>query len=166
MSNDYILFYGHTKDKKYACFSNWYHSPFKKDGVIYQNTEQYMMYKKALLMGDDVIALKILRNGDPKECKSLGRNVKNWDENKWVANREQIMYDGCMAKFSDSENETIKQELLSTYPKKLVEASPYDKIWGIGLSVTDERAKNEKEWKGLNLLGKTLDKVRDDLLKH
>lgn len=165
MSHNYIFFYGHTPGKPYACFSNWHPAKFDKDGHTFQNTEQYMMYRKALLMGDNEMASNILKTPDPKSVKALGRKVKNWDESKWVANREQIMYDGCLAKFSTPENLVMKKMLLSTHPKHLVEASPYDKIWGIGLRGTDERAKDPKQWKGLNLLGKTLDKVRDTLSK-
>jgi len=159
----FVLFYGHQDDKKFACFSNWYPSPFTKDGIRFENTEQYMMYRKALLMGDDDMAAKILKTPDPKTVKSLGRKVKNWDEEKWVAHREDIMYDGCLAKFSEPKNLKIRNLLLSTSGKHLVEASPYDNIWGIGLCATDERAKDPSQWKGLNLLGKTLDRVRDTL---
>lgn len=164
-SDDFVFFYGHTEGKKHACFSNWYPSPFTKDGIRFENTEQYLMYRKALLMGDNSIALQILKTPDPKDVKALGRKVKNWDEEKWIAHREQIMYDGCLAKFSNPENVALKNELLATYPKRLVEASPYDTIWGIGLGANDERAKQQSNWKGLNLLGKTLDKVRNNLLK-
>lgn len=93
-----VLFYGHTPGKEFACFSNWYHSPFSKDGIEFQNTEQYMMYQKALLMDDIEMSKRILETPDPKKVKSLGRKVKNWDEQKWVANRERIMYDGCLGK--------------------------------------------------------------------
>jgi ribA/ribD-fused uncharacterized protein len=163
MSNDYTFFYGHTAGKKFACFSNWYPSRFEKDGLQFENTEQYLMYHKALLMEDEQMAKRILQTGDPKSVKALGRKVRNWDESKWVANRERIMYDGCLAKFSNPDNLEMKNDLLSTQGTHLVEASPYDKIWGIGLRATDEKSKNPNTWKGLNLLGKTLDKVRESL---
>jgi ribA/ribD-fused uncharacterized protein len=158
---EFVFFYGHTPGKPYACFSNWYPARFEKDGLTFENTEQYMMYRKAMLMGDREMAAKILKTPDPKSVKALGRKVKNWDENKWVNNREQIMFDGCLAKFSAPENLTMKQMLLSTGDKRLAEASPYDKIWGIGMRDTAPGVNDPKNWKGLNLLGKALDKVKN-----
>ena len=161
----FVFFYGHQKGKKYACLSNWYPAQFEKNGNIFSNTEQYMMYRKALLMGDLEMSEKILKTGDPRKAKALGRKVSNWDEEKWVKNREQIMYDGCMLKFSNPENIEMRNELLSTRGKSCVECSPYDRIWGIGMNMNDSSKEDENNWKGLNLLGKTLDKVREQLNK-
>lgn len=158
-----ILFYGHTPGKPFACFSNWYPAEFEKDGIRFSNTEQYMMYRKALLMGDDEIAKEVLSTPDPKSVKALGRKVRNWNEDLWVKNRERIMFDGCLAKFSAPENAKMHAELLSTGNKVIAEASPYDKIWGIGMRSTDKGADEVRKWKGLNLLGATLMKVRDTL---
>ena len=161
--SNYVFFYGHTSGNPFGCFSNWYPSRFEKDGLTFENTEQYMMYRKALLMGDEAMSEKILTTPDPKAVKALGRKVKNWDETKWVSNREQIMYDGCLAKFSSPNNIEMKNLLLSTGDKHLVEASPYDRIWGIGMRSTSPGVNDPKNWKGMNLLGKTLDKVKDSL---
>lgn len=160
---EFLFFYGHTPDKEYACFSNWYPSEFTKDSQKFANTEQYMMYRKAKLMGDNEMAEKILGEGDPKRVKALGRKVRNWNEELWVAHREEVMYDGCLAKFSEPSNAKLKEELLSTGCKCLVEASPYDKIWGIGMNRTHKDRFDRSKWKGMNLLGKTLNRVRETL---
>lgn len=159
----YIFFYGHNPARNnYACFSNWFPSPFVKDGIAFNNTEQYMMYHKAMLMGDIDTAQLIKNETNPKKIKSLGRKVSPWNEKLWVDNRERIMYEGCLTKFSSDRN--LRNVLLQTYPSVLVEASPTDKIWGIGMRSTDTSINNPENWKGLNLLGKTLVKVRDVLL--
>ena len=159
--NTYLFFWGHSKDSKFGFLSNWYDSPFENNGVYYPTSEHYMMYQKSLLMGDLQIASDVLKAKTPKQAKMLGRKVKNWDEELWIENREQIMYDACLAKFQSNPN--LLQKLLDTAPKNLVEASPYDKIWGIGMKSTDKGVNDPKNWKGLNLLGKTLDRVRNDL---
>jgi len=157
-----LLFWGHKNKDGYL--SNWYPITFKDDdggGIQYKSTEHYMMYKKAILMGDDKIAPIILECSTPKAAKQLGRKVKYWDEQKWIENRERIMYEGCLAKFKS--NEELKVKLIATHPKILVEASPYDKIWGIGMTATHKHAKDPSKWNGLNLLGKALTKVRETL---
>lgn len=160
-NNDYLFFWGHSKNSLYGFLSNWYDSPFEKDDVKYQTSEHYMMYQKALLMGDQTTAQLILGASTPKRVKMLGRKVSPWNEKLWINNREKIMYDGCLAKFKY--HPTLQKKLKATHPKKLVEASPYDHIWGIGMKATDKGVQDPKNWKGLNLLGKTLDKVRDSL---
>ena len=157
-SSNYVFFWGHSKNNRYGCLSNWYPASFVKDAVSFSNTDQYMMYRKALLMGDDGIVNKILVECDPKRVKSLGRKVKNWNEELWIQHREQIMYDGCLAKFQA--NSDMKAVLLSTGEKQLVEASPFDSIWGIGMRAKSNGVEDPENWKGLNLLGKTLDKVK------
>lgn len=159
--SDFVFFFGHSSTNPFGCLSNWYPSKFTKDGIDFSNTEQYMMYRKALLMGDASSAQKIVSQPNPKKVKSLGRKVKPWDEKLWIEHREQIVYDGCLAKFS--QNPDMLQVLLSTVGKKCVEASPYDRVWGIGMRATSPGVNDSKNWKGLNLLGKTLDKVRASL---
>lgn len=159
-NSDNFYFWGHSGE--YACLSNWSATPFEKDSLLFLTSEHYMMYEKAMLMNDARTAIKILNAFSPKEAKRLGRTVKNWDESKWVEHRERIMYEGCMAKFQS--NPDIKKTLLSTYPKHLVEASPFDSIWGIGMKATHKDVEDKSKW-GLNLLGKTLDRVRATLMK-
>lgn len=143
-------------------FSQWYNSPFEIDGVQFNCGEQYMMYSKAKLFGNDDIAECILIENKPKNQKALGRNyVTNFNEEKWIEERFNIVYRGNMAKFS--QNPTLKQLLLSTNDKIIAEASPYDTIWGIGIS--PEHANKGHAWRGLNLLGQILMKVRGDLMQ-
>ena len=150
-----LFFYGHDPKRhgENACFSNWFFVNFKdKNGVIFLNTEQYMMYHKA-----------ILNNGSPKICKILGRKVKNFNEKIWESERVKIVTNGCLLKFSQNKN--ILKILLNTNNKLLVEASPYDKIWGIGMSIKKAQKLPQNKWNGLNLLGKCLMDVRHILKK-
>lgn len=146
---------------RHQVFSHWYPCIFVIGGKTYHCVEQYMMYKKAELMGDDDIAAKIMILDEPKEIKQHGRKVKNFDNELWEKHCQEIVEKGNMAKFS--QNIALKEKLISTYPKILVESCPKDKIWGIGLSQDDERAWNESTWQGENLLGKILVKVRKRL---
>lgn len=146
-----------------GCFSQWYACKFTVDNVVYHNAEQYMMAQKAKLFGDTVIYKLLLTTHNPKTAKQLGRKINNYNEDVWIANREEIVYNGNLAKFS--QNPDLKSKLLDTKNAMLVEASPYDKIWGIGIGVSHPDFSNPKKWKGLNLLGKTLMKVRNNISK-
>ena len=143
-------------------FSQWYGSKFVKYGLEFNCCEQYMMFKKAELFNDSEMMSKIMKSNNPKDQKAFGRLVKNFDEKIWNEHAENIVYDGNYAKFS--QNPKLLKSLLDTNDKLLVEASPYDKIWGIGLNESDARKTLPENWKGLNLLGKILTKVRDDLI--
>lgn len=155
---NYVYFW-RTSEVPFGCFSNWYPSPFELNGVLYHTTEHYLMYQKALLMGDVKIGEAILNTNNAKKVKALGRRVKNFSEILWCQNREKIMYDGILAKCKAHPN--IAETLLKTGDRTIVEASPYDRIWGVGISERD--AKNGKKINGLNLLGKTLMRVRETL---
>ena len=155
-----IYFYGHKVDSKYPYLSNFYKSTFiDDDNISYYCSEQYLMAQKALLMNDYDIYEKILQAETPIQCKKLGRKVKNWNQQLWNKNKCEIMFSALYYKFS--QNYKLKQKLLATGDSILAEASPYDRIWGIGLSLED--AKSGKQWRGENLLGKLLMKVRDSL---
>lgn len=145
-----------------APFSQWYPARFELGGNVFTCAEQYMMYRKAILFGDAEIAAEILEATAPKQHKALGRKVRNFSEAIWKANREAIVTDGSHAKFT--QNPELRQALLETAGTELVEASPFDRIWGIGLSATDQRAEDPSQWRGQNLLGKILTRVRDELL--
>jgi ribA/ribD-fused uncharacterized protein len=119
------------------------------------------MYRKALLFEDYAIADKILKEKFPKNIKALGRRISNFDEDVWSTNKIEIVTNGTYLKFS--QNKDILRKLMATGDKILVEASPYDRIWGIGLSARHKDAKNPSKWKGQNLLGKILMDVRDQL---
>lgn len=141
-------------------FSNWYPSEFKIDDKKFANMEQYMMWSKAVLMNDLKTAEKIMSTNDPRSCKALGREVKNFNSNLWDATKEKIVYLGCYEKFN--QNKDLKEKLLAT-EGELVEASPYDSVWGIALSEEQAKKTPPQDWPGQNLLGKILTKVREDL---
>jgi ribA/ribD-fused uncharacterized protein len=154
---DYHFFWS-----KKSVLSQWYRSPFvDDDGQKYITAEQYMMAEKARLFGDSETRLKILQSDDPKTCKNLGRKVKGFDQTIWEGKREDIVYNGSLLKYA--QNKDLKNALLLTADKCLVEASPYDKIWGIGMTASQKGASNPLCWKGLNLLGYILMRVREKL---
>lgn len=161
----YLCFWGHTTKQKgivdKSCLSQWFPAYFEVSEIQYKNTEQYMMAQKAKLFADEEIFQKILKTNDPKEIKALGRLVKNYHEDLWKQKRFEIVLQGNLAKFS--QNAELKQFLLNTSNNVIVEASPYDKVWGIGLSADDENAEKPLQWKGLNLLGFALMEVRKQL---
>lgn len=163
-SVDYLSFWGHQKSKKgisKSCFSQWYESNFLVDGVIYPTAEHYMMAKKAEMFGDRETYRKILMAKTPKEAKELGRSISGFIEEVWVKNRFQIVVDANLAKFS--QNEEIKNFLLDTGDSVLVEASPVDEVWGIGLAADHPDVNAPDKWPGLNLLGFALMHVRSEL---
>ena len=144
-----------------SCLGQWFKSLFIIDGITYACAEQYMMAQKARLFKDDEILKQILDTNDPKKMKALGQKVKSFNQSVWDANKFDIVLKGNYAKFS--QNEELKAFLLATKNYVLVEASPLDKIWGIGLKENDKNAKNPLLWKGKNLLGFALMEVRKKL---
>lgn len=161
----YIFFWGHHPKKDgsitKSCLSQWFDCTFCIDGITYNTAEQYMMSQKALLFNDMDIYRHIIQAKHPNECKTLGRQVKNFDLQVWQEHQTKIVIDGNLAKFSQNEN--LKEFLLSTNDRILVEASPYDTIWGIGLSSQTPNIENPYTWRGTNLLGFCLMEVRDRL---
>jgi len=164
----YLFFWGHTKKANQAitntCFSQWYASPFKVNGITYQTTEHWMMAQKALLFDNDDIQQQIIESSHPAEAKKLGRKVTGFDESIWKQHRTNIVRIGNIHKFN--QNRALGGYLLNTKKRVLVEASPYDRIWGIGLTKDSEAAQNVYAWRGLNLLGFALMEVRDFLSSH
>lgn len=142
-------------------FSQWVESPFEIDGVKFNTAEQYMMYKKALLFNDFNKASQIMKTKKPNEQKQFGREVKNFDKVLWESNCKKFVYDASRAKYT--QNPKMLTELLATKGTTLVEASPYDKIWGIGLAKHDSRVNSRSTWLGTNWLGEILTKVREEL---
>ena len=160
----YVFFWGDTEQGDAvtkACLSQWYPGVFTVDGVTYRMAEQYMMAQKALLFGDKAIYAEIMAARHPKQCKALGQQVQHFSQTVWDANKFQIVLDGNLAKFS--QNPKLKAFLLQTGEKVLVEASPYDKVWGIGMAQDHEKVENPTAWNGQNLLGFALMEVRDML---
>lgn len=144
-----------------TCLGQWSVSPFCVDTNQYDCAEQYMMAEKARLFGDDEIEKAIMCSKDPKQIKALGRKVKNFDETIWQQICHTIVLTGNYYKFL--QNPSMLQYLLSTENKVLVEASPLDRIWGIGLGAENHAAQNPVQWRGKNMLGFALMEVRDEL---
>lgn len=140
-------------------FSNWYPAKFKLDGKKFVCSEQYMMWAKAVLFGDDEIAEKIMKTTSPKEHKALGRKVRYFDPKIWDQYKEKIVLKALREKFG--QNPDLMKALQKTKPTLLVEASPWDKIWGIGYDQKKALEAGPSKW-GKNLLGKLLTQVRDE----
>lgn len=156
VNDKYVLFWG-DKD----IYSNFFIVSFEYAGHKFKTSEHAFMYAKAIFFEAHDIANKILKASSPLEAKKLGRQISNYDDNKWNAARVGIMEEVVFAKFS--QNLRLKETILATGNRTFVEASPYDKIWGVGLSEKDPRVQNPSQWKGLNLLGKVLTNVRKRL---
>ena len=156
-----LLFDGHrvTKAVTETCLSQWYPCQFEVEGVTYTSAEQYMMAEKAKLFGDEEIRTEILSTSDPRTCKALGRKVKNFDKAVWDKEKEHIVRKGNTKKFL--QNSALRNFLLSTGDKVLVEASPTDRVWGIGMGKNNPDALDPQKWRGQNLLGFALMNVRD-----
>lgn len=146
-----------------SAFSQWHPARFvDASGVQFHAAEQYMMFHKALLFKDYASSQKILHARHPREQKDLGRQVLGFEPVRWEQAREQIVYQGNKLKFL--QNSSMLGELLATAGTELVEASPDDCIWGIGWRATDPQAQDPSQWRGLNLLGKVLTQLREDIL--
>lgn len=157
-----LFFWGHTEhgsNVTRACLSNFYPCKFEFNGKTFNFSEQCFMYQKAILFNDFEIAKQVLNETDVRKIKALGRKVKNFNNELWDKHKEDFMFNACYAKFS--QNDKLKDFLLSTGNHEIVEASPVDNIWGIGFS-SDNAMENVDKW-GQNLLGKVLMKVREDL---
>lgn len=157
ITEQFVYFY-------YGIFSNWSPLPADYKGIRFSSSEHLFMYLKAKFFNDEQIAEKIIQARTYRTAKKLGRDVSGFDEDSWKQVREDMMYQALKAKFDT--NKEFREALLSKefLGKTFVEASPYDKIWGIGISVED--AFEGKKWKGNNLLGKVLTKLRDENLKE
>jgi hypothetical protein len=146
----------------YGPFSQWEPSEFEIDDVSYNCAEQYMMAQKAKMFGDDDTYERIMEEDSPREQKKLGRSVKGFNAERWNIRAREIVYDGNYAKFT--QNSDLLDKLLATIGTTLVEASPYDCIWGIGMREGDPGIKNRDNWHGTNWLGELLTGLREDLL--
>jgi ribA/ribD-fused uncharacterized protein len=158
----FLLFWGHRPPAGggvgKGCLSQWWPAPFTVDGVVYRTAEHFMMAGKALLFDDLAAAERIVQAPHPGAAKALGRQVRGFDEQLWAEKRFAIVVTGNLAKFS--QHPDLGQFLLATGDRVLVEASPQDRVWGIGLAADDERAVAPRNWRGLNLLGFALMEVR------
>jgi ribA/ribD-fused uncharacterized protein len=164
----FVFFWGHSgrpgADVGKECLSQWFPASFIVAGEVYPTAEHYMMASKAELFGDTGTASQIRACSHPAEAKELGRHVRGFDDDLWRQHRFDIVATGSHAKFS--QNPTLRAFLLSTGERVLVEVSPKDTIWGVGLGEEDPRARSPQEWRGLNLLGFALMHARARILRE
>ncbi|KUJ08019.1 DUF1768-domain-containing protein [Mollisia scopiformis] len=171
VETDEPIYFWREHSSPHGYMSQWYHSPFTcpSTTTTYKTAEQYMMHRKALLFSDPTIAAQILTTTSPKAQKALGRKVKNFEQKVWEEERERIVEEGTWLKFRygvdrgelEGEGVSLRERLVGTGERELVEASPMDRIWGIGF--TEKRAGEMRDKWGMNLLGKALMKVRERL---
>ncbi|MFZ7126977.1 MAG: NADAR family protein [Desulfobacterales bacterium] len=140
-------------------FSQWHLADITVCGRTFNCCEQFVAWSKAMLFGDALTAAKVMKSPKPREQKGLGREVEGFREDLWKCFRGGVVYTANYAKFS--QHEKLKFQLLGTRGTILVEASPHDRVWGIGLSADDPKARRKSLWRGLNLLGYTLTRVRE-----
>lgn len=161
----YLCFWGHRPlpggEIGKPCLSQWWPAPFEEEGDLFRTAEHYMMAEKARLFGDEETRARILEASSPAAAKKLGRSVCGFEESRWKAARFDIVVRGNLLKFG--QHPELRAFLLGTGTRVLVEASPVDRIWGIGLTADDSRAANPEKWQGLNLLGFALMEVRKRL---
>jgi ribA/ribD-fused uncharacterized protein len=159
---EYLFFWGHRPHPSGrpgpSCLSQWWPAPFTVDGVLYRTAEHWMMAEKARLFGDERSAAAVLAAASPKEAKALGRSVRGFDGDRWDAAALDIVARGSTAKFG--QDPQLRDYLVGTGDAVLVEASPLDAVWGIGLAADDPRARRPAEWPGRNLLGFALMQAR------
>ena len=161
----WLMFWGHQPQADgtigKGCLSQWWPCRFTIDGVEYTSAEHWMMAAKARLFGDGDALERILVARTPAEAKQLGRLVRGFDEQTWSTRRFELVVTGNVAKFG--QDPALRDFLLAAKGRVLVEASPRDRIWGIGLGAANDRATDPAQWRGLNLLGFALMEARDRL---
>jgi ribA/ribD-fused uncharacterized protein len=161
----FVFFWGHqqkSNEVSASCFSQWYPASFSLNGERYLTAEHFMMAEKARLFGDVEVRSEVLKATNPGAAKALGRQVRGFDEATWLAHRYRTVVRANELKFS--QNPELAEFLLKTGSRVLVEASPVDRIWGIGLAQDDERCADPNRWDGLNLLGFALMDVRASMM--
>jgi ribA/ribD-fused uncharacterized protein len=161
----FLRFWGHTPRREglvdASCLSQWYPAPFTVEDVTYLTAEHWMMAGKARLFGDQAALRAVLDARHPGAAKAAGRTVRDFDEDVWRRHRFELVVDGSIHKFTAHPG--LQEFLLATGSRVLVEASPVDPVWGIGLSANDDAATDPAQWKGSNLLGFALMAAREHL---
>lgn len=161
----YLCFWGHTPKPGVEvgdfCFSQWFPASFTVDGLTYPTAEHWMMAEKARLFKDEDAFQAVLKSKTPGEAKKIGRRVRHFDDALWKANGYRMVIEGSIHKFR--QNRAMGEYLINTGNRVLVEASPVDEIWGVGLTKDSDQVLNPETWRGLNLLGFALMEARDYL---
>jgi len=168
ITDTHIYFFsGNSKFSNFAITPFTYvivKTSFLDDNTItikFQCSEQAYMYEKCMFFNQPEMAMQCIEETNPTKVKKIGRSIPNFEQDKWNKFSFDVMYKICLQKFQG--NEEAKKELIDSGDKVLVEASPYDKIWGVGLSELDDRILQEEYWEGENRLGKVLMKVRNKI---
>ena len=151
----------HKPSEPYGFLSNWYSSPFDLDGVHFSSAEQFIMYQKCMIFGDEESAYRVLGTKDTKEQQYIGRTAKGYVSKIWAGVRQVVALRALMAKFE--QNEDLKQKLLETGDAILVECARTDKIWACGIRLDDDKRFDAANWDGENILGFALMEVRKRL---
>lgn len=161
----YLHFWGHRPQRDGSvgagCLSQWWPAPFTVAGVTYRTAEHWMMAGKARLFGDEEAEVRAIAAGHPAQAKDAGRSVRGFDQALWERERFALVTEGSVHKFV--QHPGLRAFLQGTGSRVLVEASPLDRIWGIGLAADDPRAQDPAAWRGLNLLGFALMEARGRL---
>jgi len=161
----FLFFWGHTPKHEgvidASCLSQWFPRGFEIDGVRYRTAEHWMMASKARLFGDRVALSRIVSSRTPAEAKEIGRTVRDYDDDVWERARFDAVVRGNVAKFG--QHSDLGRFLAATSDRVLVEASPRDCVWGIGLGAKDPLARDPARWRGRNLLGFALMQAREEL---
>jgi ribA/ribD-fused uncharacterized protein len=162
---DFLAFWGHQPEPDGSigrgCLSQWWPEPFDVDGVRYPTAEHWMMVGKARFFGDEEAAAEVLQAATPREAKAIGRRVRSFDEDEWHAHAYDIVVLGNLAKFG--QHQDLRAFLLDTGSRVIVEASPRDQTWGIGMGPQNPDTRHPSRWRGLNQLGFALMEVRERL---
>ncbi|MGX1810403.1 NADAR family protein [Nocardia sp. NPDC055321] len=165
-SPEFLFFWGHTRTPGHSVgkwvLSQWWPVEFTVDGQRYGSAEHFMMGEKARLFGDEEMRARVLASETPADAKRIGRAVRGFDQDAWVAHRYDIVLRGSIAKFG--QHPELRDFLLATGDKVLVEAAPRDTIWGIGLGAENPDAARPERWRGENLLGFALMDARETLV--
>ncbi|MFF2653631.1 NADAR family protein [Streptomyces sp. NPDC058045] len=161
----YLMFWGHRPRPDggigSSCLSQWWPAPFTVEGVVYATAEHWMMAGKARLFGDAEAERRAIAASSPALAKRVGREVQGFDQSRWEAERLRIVTEGGVHKFAA--HPELRSYLLGTGKRVLVEASPVDRVWGVGLAADDERIRIPARWRGANLLGFALMAARERL---
>jgi ribA/ribD-fused uncharacterized protein len=164
-SVEFLFFWGHTPRQEGAvdasCLSQWFPRPFESNGVVYKTAEHFMMAEKARVFGDDDAFARVLAAASPAEAKAVGRTVRGYVDATWEEARFAAVVRGNVAKFG--QNADLRRFLCATGDRVIVEASPRDRVWGIGMGASNPDARNPLRWRGRNLLGFALMEAREQL---
>ena len=160
---DYVYFWGHRPHPARitkSCLSQWFAAGFTHGDVYFPTAEHWMMYQKAQVAGDAAAAAAVLAEPSARRVKAIGRRVRNYDDRLWTARKYAVVVEGSVKKFTA--DPALREYLLGTGDAVLVEASPYDNQWGIGMDEAEAKQLGDPaRWRGTNLLGWALMEARD-----